>query len=90
MGEFVVRERGDAHLEADAGDAAESFAHLEELGGYGFGVADHQCTSGAAESFKLVARDRRPAAFLANFGEGVGVAGEKVVCGLLVGVGDVA
>ncbi len=29
--EFVVAEGGDAHLEADARDAAEGFVHLEEL-----------------------------------------------------------
>ena len=38
--ELGVGEGGDAHLKADAGDAAEGFVHLEELGGYGFGVAD--------------------------------------------------
>ena len=55
-----------------------------------FGVADHECSAGAAECFELAARDRRPAALLADFGEGFGVAREEVVCGLLVGVGDVA
>jgi len=88
--ESVVTEGGDAHLEADAGDAAESFVHLEELGGYGFGVADHECSAGAAEGFELAAGDGRPAALFAYLGEGVGIAGEEVVCGLLVGVGDVA
>ena len=88
--EFVVGEGGDAHLEADAGDAAEGFVHLEELGGYGFGVTDHESAAGAAECFELAAGDGRPAALLADPGEGFGVAGEEVVCGLLVGVGDVA
>ena len=90
VGEFVVGEGGYAHLEADAGDAAEGFVHVEELGGYGFGVADHECSAGAAEGFELAAGDGRPAALFADFGEGFGVAGEEVVCGLLVGVGDVS
>src|SRR5438552_16630794 len=74
--EFVVGEGGDAHLEADAGDAAEGLVHLEELGGYCLGVADEERAGGAAECFELAARDRRPAALLADFGESVGVAGE--------------
>src|SRR4029077_418135 len=79
-----------AHLEADAGDAAEVFVHLEELGRYGFGVADEECTLRTAEGFELIACARGPAALFANFCEGVGVAREEVVGGLLVGVGDVA
>src|SRR5438270_12280770 len=90
MHESVVAEGGYAHLEADAGDAAEGFVHLEEFGGDCFGVADHERAGGAAEGFELAARDGRPAALFADFGEGFGVAGEEVVCGLLVGVGDVA
>src|SRR5882757_5012373 len=88
--EFVVGQRGDAHLEADAGDAAEVFVHLEELGSYGFGIADEECALGAAEGFELAAGDGRPAALLADLGEGFGVAGEEVVGGLLVSVGYVA
>jgi hypothetical protein len=88
--EFVMAEGGDAHLEADAGDAAQVFVHLEELVGYGFGVADEECAPGAAEGFELAAGDWRPAALFADFGEGFGVAGEEVVGGLLVGVGYVA
>ena len=60
------------------------------FGGYGFGVADDEGAGGAAEGFELVARDGRPAALLADFGEGVGVARKEIVGGLLVGVGDVA
>jgi len=88
--EFVVGESGDAHLKADAGDAAEGFVHLEELGGYGFGIANHEGSGGAAEGFELAAGDWGPAAFFADFGEGFGVAGEEVVRGLLVGVGNIA
>src|SRR5438045_784252 len=62
MHESVVAQGGDAHLETDAGDAAEGFVHLQELGGYGFGVADHERSGGAAEGFELAAGDGRPAA----------------------------
>ena len=63
-------ESGDAHLKADAGDAAESFVHQQELLGYGFGVGDEEGAGGTAESFELVARDGGPAALFADFGEG--------------------
>jgi hypothetical protein len=63
---------------------------LEELGGYGFGIADQECASGAAEGFELGAGDGRPAALFADLGEGFGVAGEEIVGGLLVGVGYIA
>jgi hypothetical protein len=88
--EFVMAQSGDAHLEADAGDAAEVFVHLQELGGYGFRIADEECALGAAEGFELAACDGRPAALLADLGEGFGVAGEEVVGGLLVSVRYVA
>ena len=37
---------------------------LQELVRYGFGIADDERTVGPAQSFELVARDRRPAALL--------------------------
>ena len=83
-------EGGDAHLEADARDAAEVFVQLEDFGCDGFGIADEECAFGTAEDLELVARDWGPAAFFADFCEGFGVAGEEVVGGLLVGVGYVA
>ena len=88
--EFVVAEGGDAHLEADARDAAEGFIHLDDFGGHGLGVADHERAGWSAEGFELAPSDWRPAAFAADLGEGFGVAREEVVGGLLVGVGDVA
>jgi len=88
--ELVVMEGGDAHLEADARDAAEVFVQLEDFGCDGFGIADEECAFGTAEDLELVARDWGPAAFFADFCEGFGVAGEEVVGGLLVGVGYVA
>ena len=83
-------EGGYAHLEADAGDAAQRLVHAEKFFGYSLGVAYHERSGGAAEGFELAARDGGPATLLADLGEGFGVAGEKVVGGLLVGVGDVA
>jgi hypothetical protein len=85
-----VAEGSDAHLEADAGDAAESFVHLKKLGGYGFRIADKERAGGATQGFELVASDRRPAAFLTDPGERFCVAREEVVGGLLVSVGNVA
>src|SRR5271170_1613213 len=88
--ELVVAQGCDAHLEANAGDAAEGLVHLQELGGYGFGVADHERAGWSAKGFELAASDWWPATFTADLGEGFGVAGEEVIGGLLVGVGDVA
>jgi len=88
--ETVVVESGYAHLEAQARDAAEGFVEAEKFFDYCVGVADDEGSAGAAESFELGAGDRGPAAFLADFCEGFGIAGEEVVGGLLVGVGYVA
>jgi hypothetical protein len=88
--EFVVAEGGDAHLEADARDAAEVLVQLKEFGGHGLGFADEECALGTAEDFELVAGDGGPAALFADLGEGFRVAGKEVVGGLLVGVSDVA
>ena len=73
MHEFVVAQGGDAHLEADAGDAAQVFVHLEELGCYGLGIADQQCAPGTAEGFELAAGDRWPAALFADLAESVAI-----------------
>ena len=90
MHEVVVAEGRDAHLEAEARDAAEGFVEAENFFGYGFRVADDEGSGWTSESFKLVAGDRGPAAFFADFGEGFGVAGEEVVGCLFVGVGYIA
>ena len=87
---FVVGEGGYGHLEGEAGDAAEGFVDVEEFGGYGFGVADDEGSGGAAEGVELAAGGWGPAALFADLGEGLGVAGEEVVGGLLVGVGEEA
>ena len=83
MGEFVVAEGSDAHLEADAGDAAESLVHLKQLGCYGLRIADEESARGTAQGFKLVAGNGRPAALLSDPGERFCVAGEEVGGGLL-------
>ena len=48
------------------------------------GIADEERAGGAAEGFELRACGRGPAALFADLGEGLGVAGEEVVGGLLV------
>lgn len=83
-------EGGDAHLKVEAGDAAEDLVVVEDLVDHGCGVADYEGTGIAADDLELAAGDRGPATLLADLGEGSGVAGEEVVSGLFVGVGDVA
>lgn len=88
--EFVVCESCDAHLEAEARDAAEIFVDAQNFFSDSLRIADDQCAAGPAQSVELIARYWRPSAFLADLGEGLRVAGEEVFCGLIVGVGDVA
>ena len=88
--ELCVGEGGDAHLEGDAGDAAEIVMDAEELFGDGFGVADEESAGGATLGVELRPGSGGPATLFADVGEGAGVAGEEVVGGLLGGVGDVA
>ncbi len=58
--------------------------------GDGFGVADEERAGGAAEGVVLAACGGGPAALFADLGEGVRVAGEEVVGGLLGGVAEEA
>ena len=76
---LLVRERRDTHLEGDARDAAEHFVHVEDFLRNGLGIADEQSACGSADGVELRARGRRPAAFLADLGEGFRIAGIKVV-----------
>jgi hypothetical protein len=84
--EFVVGEGGHGHLEVETGDAAEDFVDVENFFGNGFGVADESSAFGSAGVVELGASDGRPAAFLANFAEGMFVAREEIIGGLLGGV----
>src|SRR5579864_9524960 len=52
---FLMRERRDAHLECDAGDAAENFIHVKDLFRDGFSVTDEQRASRAAHGVELSA-----------------------------------
>jgi hypothetical protein len=88
--EFGVGEGGDAHLEGETGDAAEVFVELEDFFDDVGWAADDEGAGGATEGVELPACGGRPAAFFADLGEGAGVAGEEVVGGLGVGIGDVA
>src|ERR1700730_11094532 len=54
----------------------------------GFDVADEQRAFRSAQRVKLRPCSWRPSPFLANFGEGVGVAGEKSVRGFLGGIAE--
>ena len=85
-----MREGGDGHLEGDAGDSAEGVVEAEEFCGDGFRVSDEECAGGATDGVVLGARGGGPAAFFADPGEGVGVTGVEVVCGLLGGVAEEA
>src|ERR1700722_16114228 len=83
---FLVSYGRHAHLEGDARNSAQSFVHIDNFFGDGFGIADHQGPGGSAGGVELRARGWGPAPLLADFGEGVGVAGEEIVSGLLGGV----
>jgi hypothetical protein len=55
----------------------------EDLVGDRSRIADEQCTLRLKERFELTTRNRRPAALLANLGEGPGVTWEEFVRRLL-------
>src|SRR5580693_10015881 len=86
MQHFLVREGGDAHLESDARDASESFVYIEDLFCDGFGVTDQESAGGCALCVELGAGGGGPAAFFADFREGVGVAGKESFGGFVRGV----
>ncbi len=83
-------EGGYGHLEVEAGDAAEGFVDVEDFLGDFFCIAYDECAGGAEECVELAASDGRPAALLADLGEGFSVAGEELVGGLGGGVRYVA
>ena len=83
-----MRKRRNAHLERDARNATEDLVVIQYFFRNRFGVADEQCAGGSAQGVELRPRGRRPAAFLADLGEGVRVAGIKVVGSLLGAVGQ--
>src|SRR5690348_4478760 len=74
-----MRQRRHAHLECNARDAAEHFVHIEYFFRYGLRIPNQQGTRGSAHGVELRARGWRPTAFLADLGEGMRVAGIKIV-----------
>src|ERR1700683_4051762 len=81
-----MRERGDSHLECQAGDSTQRLVYIEDLLGHGFRVADQQGAFGSADRVELRARGGRPSALLAAFGEGLRVPRENHVRGFGGGV----
>ena len=77
-------------METEAGDAAEGLVHGVNFFRDGLRRADEQCAGGAEQRVEVAARDGRPTALAADLGEGARVAREKLVGGLLVGLGNVA
>src|ERR1700740_176427 len=87
---FFVWQRGDTHLECDAGDAAQNVIHIKDLLRDRFGVADKQRPGRPAQSGKLSAGGGWPAAFLADLGKRVCVAWKEYFCGFVRGVREKA
>src|SRR5258708_12895553 len=82
--------RGGAHLESDTRDSTKDVIVIQYFLRNGFGVADEQRAGGPAHGVELRPGRRRPATFLADLRESVGVPWIKVVGSLLVGVGQKA
>src|SRR5580692_518151 len=80
---FLVRKRRDTHLECDAGDATENFIHVKDLFRDRFSIADQQRAGRSTQGVELRACGGRPAAFLANFGKGVGIAWKEYFRGFV-------
>src|ERR1700756_1231147 len=85
-----VRQRSDAHLKAKSFDSSECFTDREDLVGHCSRIADEQRTFRIEKPFELTTRNRRPATFFANLGEGPGVTWEKFVRCLLIAIRNIA
>ena len=81
-----VRQRSDAHLKAESFNSSKCFTDREDLVSYRSRIANEQCTFWLKKRFELTARNRRPAALLANLSEGPGVTWEEFVRRLLISV----
>ena len=81
-----MRESRDAHLESDARDATESFGYVKDFSCHRCSVTDEEGAGGAALRIELGAGGGGPAAFLAYFGEGVGITWEESFGGFGGGV----
>src|SRR5580704_14471777 len=76
---FWMRQRRNAHLKRDARDTAERFVHVEHFFCDRLRIANEQRAGRPARGVELRARRARPAAFFADLGEGVRVAGIEII-----------
>ena len=83
MQHFLVRKRGDTHLESDAEDATESFVYIKDFFRDRLGVTDQQRAGGSALRVELRACGGGPAAFLADFGKSVRIAWKENLRGFV-------
>jgi hypothetical protein len=83
---FLMRERRDTHLKCDAGDATKNFIHVKDLFRNRFGISDQQRAGRSAQGVELSAGGSGPAAFLADFGKGVGIAWKEYFRGFVRGI----
>ncbi len=77
---------GHAHLEAEAGNAAQSLGVAYDLFRYRTGTADYQGTKWGILGIEVGAGDWLPAPFLADTIHLPGVAGEKFIIRPIVGI----
>src|SRR6266567_1853506 len=87
--EIGLRRFGHIHLERDSRDAAQGFTVAQNFFRNFFGVAHQQRAVLAPPGVELSTGDGRPAAFLADASNGLGVTAEKIIDRLLRGFGDV-
>ena len=85
-----MRGLGHIHLKGNSRDAAQCFAVAQNFLHDFFGVAHQQRAVLAAHGVELSARNRWPAAFLANAGNGFDVTRIKIINRPLRRFGDVA
>src|ERR1700722_8041872 len=83
MQHLGMGKRRDPHLEGDARDAPKRFVDVQNLLSDGFRVTNNQGSLRAARGIELRPCGWRPTPFFADLGEGMRIAGEKVVCRLL-------
>src|SRR5581483_6485599 len=84
-----MRQRGHAHLEADAREAAQRLVQGDDFFRDGVGRADEVRAGGAERMVELRARRGRPAALPADLGEALRPTRKEFVRGALVAVGQV-
>ena len=79
MDTLCVRERSNTHLKAEPFDSAECFVDQEKFVDDSSGIANKQCTFRLKKRVEQTARNRRPAAFLADLREGPSVTRKECV-----------